>query len=448
MKTRMWALRVIQGGILTIAIGLPVIFNPLAEPAFEPVKIYLFYVTTVVMTTAALIARYTTNGHRLDVSLWKQWRIYGPLALLWMQAVIYALAAFWSTQDRKGLWGTVDNPFGAATMVMLVLFLTIVAFSIRRITQVYHIFHAILFGSVPVIVYAFIQYLGLDPLPWMTDSVSPVLSTLGRSNFLGAYLSMVVPITLFVALMADSPISRWRYVGLAMVQVGCLWLTQSRAGWVALGAGLITFLLFTFRTRRKLLALIPTVTLVTALGLWGMTVYPLPSGHLPSLHVGESTESASQAYVQWRLASWEARKVIWARTWKLYTQRALFGYGPGNFPSVFAAHYPEALRRFDSAHPLVDDPHNLLLDHLMSVGLVGTLPFVGGVAWILYRVATFTWRNPGVERQGGAAALGASTAYLVQAQFTPDVITTSAFFMLMLASGIALANMDKRWSHG
>jgi hypothetical protein len=38
---------------------------------------------------------------------------------------------------------------------------------------------------------------------WITDSVSPALSTVGQSNFLGAYLAIVAPFILFAMLAAE-----------------------------------------------------------------------------------------------------------------------------------------------------------------------------------------------------------------------------------------------------
>jgi hypothetical protein len=57
-------------------------------------------------------------------------------------------------------------------------------------------------GSAPVVAHGLVQAAGLDPLDWHTDAASPVLSTLGRANFLGSYLVLVLPLTLRQALLA------------------------------------------------------------------------------------------------------------------------------------------------------------------------------------------------------------------------------------------------------
>jgi O-antigen ligase len=102
------------------------------------------------------------------------------------------------------------------------------------------------------------------------------------------------------------------------------------------------------------------------------------------------------------------------------------------------AHYPAALGQYQAAGVVVDDAHNLLLNELMAGGLAGLLALLGVV--ISFYAATWrAWRRA-AERSWQvtlAAALAAMTAWLVQAQFNPQVIVLIALFWLLVAVAAA-----------
>lgn len=441
-----WWRSIVEAGGLAVAVALPLCFNPWATPPFEPAKVALFRGVTAAMAAATAIAWFRKPdlsdrlaGRRIWADL-QRWRVDNPMALpalAYVAACVLATAT--SIAPQMSLWGPGDNPQGTITMLCAVVFFLLIADGLQTRTQFDRMVTAMILGSVPVAVYGLGQFFGLDPLPWITDSVSPVLSTLGRSNFLGAYLAMVVPFTLLRIADGSEDISRIRYALVLALQIGCLWLTLARAAWFGFLGGALLFLgLLALRRRSR--ALWGIAVIVLFLGIWSytaMNVTALPRWGQPA--IGAQSEQG-MSFADLRVASVNARLTIWKTTLELVRGRWLLGYGPEQFTAVFMAHYPSELARFEGPQVVVNDPHNLFLDQLVAAGVIG-LAALFSVLIAFYRLALTTLHRCTDRRSESALAaiLGSVTAFVIQAQFNPDVIVLSALFWLILALGVVRA---------
>ncbi|MDW8270444.1 MAG: hypothetical protein RMN24_14890, partial [Anaerolineae bacterium] len=263
--------------------------------------------TAITRPSADRIPSIRLIPHRSEVG-----RVTAWWALLFAGAHLVATAL--SPDPRLSLWGSADSLHGAITTVCGVAFFLLLTDALRQGDRLDRMVTALLLGSVPVAVYGLVQYIGLDPLPWMTDSVSPVLSTMGRSNFLGAYLAMVVPFTLFRLVERHDAQSRLRYGFVLALQMGCLWLTLARAAWLALVAGCLCFLgLLAWRQRSRSLALWAMAVLVVGLGWYGiMDTVSLPRPDRRAMVT--EPNSSDIAFADLRTASVNARLAIWQTT--------------------------------------------------------------------------------------------------------------------------------------
>ncbi len=70
--------------------------------------------------------------------------------------------------------------------------------------------HVIILTAVPICLLGLAQAAGWQPLPVFTDARSPMTTTLGRANFTGAYLALLLPLTLTAARSATG---RWPRIG-------------------------------------------------------------------------------------------------------------------------------------------------------------------------------------------------------------------------------------------
>ncbi len=379
------------------------------------------------------LARWTGSksaglGHRDGEKAPLKTRLWVGSALSYGAA--YLLATAFSVSPEQSFWGSI-NQHGTMTVLTAVAFFLLVSGALCTRERISRMTTALLLGSVPVTVYAVVQYFGLDPLEWVSDSVSPITSTLGRSNFLGAYMAVVFPFTLF-RWMTD----RERRIGMvAILQVACLLMTQARAALVALTAGAsLFFAVLAYRQRSKLNRFVSVAILLAGAALFPITsnVDLSPPGHSPS-----HPPPPGMSFAEMRRETVKSRIEIWDNAMALIRERWLLGYGPDTFVDIYSVRFPPNIFQGNFGL-LVDDPHNLLLDHLVEVGIVGLIALLM-VIGLFYSdtAANLRHAQDRYNQALSAALLGSVTAFLVQAQFNPDIIVTRVLFWLALGMAAA-----------
>jgi O-antigen ligase len=428
---------VVAGAIL-LAIVLPSLVNPWAALPFEPVKVDFLRVSLVVLFAATLMVqrgrwwRQVLCGAPFPSAIRGQ-----PLGtqLMLAGAVLFALSNVLSTllsgDIPYSLWGGSDR-HGAITALCGVLLYLLLASQLRSSGQVLALLLALTAGSVPVCLYGFVQFTGFDPLAWQTDSVSPVLSTMGRSNFVAAYLAVIVPLTLVIAwrsLKVQAPSAKVAGTILVGLQVGCLALTEARAGWLAFVTGCAVFLAIACwpRGRRTVLLTVVLFAVSSSIMFWGLERALAPV--MESSPLAAPTASVAER----REESIGRRYTIWRHTLPLIGERWFAGYGPEMFMPVFNRRYPPGTL-YDGSDTIVDDPHNVVLELAVNIGLVGV------AAWLFmvcgYFIRLYQWprcEGDPLRRQLNAGLAGAMVAYLIQAQLNPDVVVLTMLYWLLLA---------------
>lgn len=161
-------------------------------------------------------------------------------------------------------------------------------------------------GSVPVSMYAMMQALGADPLVWRAVEGGPqVFSTLGNADYLSAWLGMVLPLALWLALRGGGSAAGWRVLGLAAWVLGlsAAIASGSLQGPVAGLAGSAIVVVF----RRPRRWIIPVTVVMCVIGL--------------SVVAGNPNARRS----------FETRRPIWAAAWRMAATAPIAGVGPGHF---------------------------------------------------------------------------------------------------------------------
>jgi O-antigen ligase len=442
-----------------ILLLLPLVFNPFSDGVFEATKVDFFRCFVGVMAVAFVLRTWFQDHlhlHRVVTIQQGTPKARRALSLLYFSVLTYGtihiVASFYSDDLTTSLWGD-GNKHGTVTTIVTLIFFYIISKGLPTRRETTRMIAALLIGTVPVSLYGIVQALGMDPLVWETDSYSPTLSTIGRSNFVGAYLSMAIPFTLFFFKSAvDSETSRflkqlpnekpgthvdlarqWRLIVLATIQLACLVLTQARAALLASMAGSVTFIgLLAYRARRqsylKLIFAISVIALGALLLVSTIDVTPQSSttlhGTIPDV----------------RKSTILSRLTIWRGALEIYGERWLLGYGPESFAGMFNTQFPPA-ETWGDPNIRIDDPHNIVLNHLIATGAIGALAFVmivgasSSLAAVNLRKAEGTY-----EQNLAAATAGSAMAFLVQAQFNPVIVTTQVLFWWTLALCAATAS--------
>lgn len=212
------------------------------------------------------------------------------------------------------------------------------------------------FGFACVVLSAFT----LTGIVGMVEEGKPRVTAFGQNpNRSALYMGTAVLALLGAGFAGVRPPLRPRLLaaGLGAVAIAALLNTGSRGGLLALGAGLWTLTLggkgFKVRFRNAFVALVGIV----GIG-WAALRSPIMIERLQRAQGGDLA----------------GREYIFPLSWGMFMERPIFGW------SAAGNSYELAARISDGVH-LTRDTHNLELELITTVGLVGTLPFLAALIW-------------------------------------------------------------------
>lgn len=243
----------------------------------------------------------------------------------------------------------------------------------------------VLWSSLIPTLYSFV-----DVALHMHDSSFRLQSTFAHANILAFYLTLILVLCLYVL---KSPLFKITPLGRAVIccytplLLGQLLLTQTRSAWLAC---FLIFVLYALLFERKYLLYLLLVPLAV------MSV-PSVSDRLSAL--GQGNEVVRYAHLNsfaWRLTLWESA-IAW-----MEPMRLIYGYGLGGF-----VHYTQIF--FELASGRNWDAHNVYVQFLFDMGIVGLLCYL----WLYARVLWTIQKFARMDRVSGFLLLTIIVQYLV-----------------------------------
>ncbi|MEK7201975.1 MAG: O-antigen ligase family protein [Patescibacteria group bacterium] len=220
-------------------------------------------------------------------------------------------------------------------------------------------------------------------------------------NFLAMYL---VPPTLvtggYLALTRNFRLLAWLIIPLVAIA-----LSQSQAGLLALGAGIVWLM------------------------LWGSSKSSVPSR---ATLIGVAVGAVAVLLVLWKWADDPARWLIWQKSWQMIKDQPILGIGPGQFQANFLL-LGDLGGQFATTLPYALHPHNLFLNVYLSTGLLGLI----GSVWFLAGLGKEFFRNTARSPLAIAAA-SALVAVLVHGLFDSTIFKNDLaiiFWLLVFLIG-------------
>ncbi len=399
---------------LLIALLTPLFVNLWVEQQFEASKIWLLRALVAVLVLFWLAG--WISGLR-PKPLPPQIRM--SLIVL---ALVLILSTLFSPNRYIAIFGTLDRANGVLTQISYLLLFACVATQIDA-RQGQRLLHAIVLTAVPIVLLGLLQASGWQPLPLLTDARSPMTTTLGRANFTGAYLALLLPLTLTAAQMAKTKAQRYGYAALFVLSILVIGLSQARAAWIAAVVGICV--LFWLRAAPRWSPRVRWISgLIGAAVVVGGLLLLLPQ----ALDAGGSIAA--------RLTIWRASlRLLWPRLW--------LGYGADTLELHFPSVYPPELVYYQGRGIVVDRAHNWLLDWSLNFGIVATGLFILLVALVVragWRQLTTTevgGERPPIDQDPAhswlTASIAALCAQLAGNLFLFDVAATAVVFWLLLA---------------
>ena len=242
---------------LSALVLTPLFFNVHSDRVFEPDKLTLLR-SLALLTTTLLIVKF------IDAKGWTQWR-----QLTWKDAnsiwrvpfvapivavvLIYLVSNYFSVTRSVSWAGSYQRLQGTYTTISYILIFFGVMFAIRNTAQIQRIATLAIVVSIPVALYGMLQRFGLDPLPWGGNVVTRVAGHMGNAIFIGAYIIMVIPLTLgriisaFTNILSDEDLNiadiirSSIYIFTLAIQLIALYMSGSRGPLLGLLVGLFAF---------------------------------------------------------------------------------------------------------------------------------------------------------------------------------------------------------------
>src|SRR5258708_1469473 len=298
-----------------------VLFDPRAYDTFTLPKVAVSETLTFAIAAAVLLV-IVKHPERLDLRAPQHLAValfLGAFALASVVALDKNMAVFGAQRRYLGLFHAVD--------LVVMYFAGAVLFS-RAIDRA-RLLLVIGASAVPVIVYAFVQHLGLDPLTYVEAATSGrAIGTIGQPDPAGAYFAIVAVTMLCPAALSWGAVVYPARIGVALVGVGALAgliFTQSRSGvvglifgWLAVGALLVVGR----RARRGLLV----GWLGTGfLGVVGVALSPIGARLSPEFLMRDTSTLG--------------RLELWSIATRLFLARPILAYGPDHLAPAF--HSPQ-----------------------------------------------------------------------------------------------------------
>ncbi len=136
------------------------------------------------------------------------------------------------------------------------------------------------------------------------------------------------------------------------------------------------------------------------------------------------------------------RLFTWKRSLKLVELRPLFGIGPDNFKTVFAAYFlDEAKEQFPSSGGNVDKAHNEFLDVLVDNGILGFAAFMAFFGFLLWK----SFRDTDRKNKLISPVFGITVvAYMAHAFFGYQLPIQSPCMWVMIGMCAAFINAEER----
>jgi len=385
--------KLIEAGWLVAAVVAPLFFNFYSYRSFEPDKVTLVRSIALVMATAWLIKalesglQSTTKRGEHRPSGVKRLLSKNPLAIpALILAGTYILTTITSVVPMISFWGAYHRPGGTYTILSYITIFFVMCHSLRTRQQLERLITTILLTSLPVSLYGILQHYDLDPLPWAVAGAARVRCTIGNPIFVGGYLIMVVPLTLyqlFDSLLAflhsggkggSASLLMGCYTLLLAAQLICILFTQSRGPFLGLMAAVFFFVvLLAVSERKRGLAL--TVIEVSVILMLFLILFNLPNSPLASLrdvpYIGRLGRIFGTGAFPGRMLIWQgAIEMVTADPW-----RTLLGYGPDSMFVAYNKFYPSKLIHYElGKRP--DRCHNQTFDALVTTGLIGFAAYI------------------------------------------------------------------------
>lgn len=394
---------------LAVAIT-PLIYLPNPINYSELPKLMFLVFITVVIFAIMIIIKDKENYlvHRED-------------KLIYLYILLLITSTFFSYNRRFSLLGYPTRYEGLTTILIYIFMYLLASRNFEFKKKYLKIF---ILTSIILSLYGVFQYFGFDPVykKWIRiEFIARGHSTFGNPNFLGTYLTLVLPIAVFSFVKSG----KWLYLFAAGSIYLSLITSFTRSGWLGSFSGLAMLLIFflKYKYNKKYLAIMIILFLVITVTMEiqtegrvisRMLSIPEDAGNVLTQGVGYENAGANRIF-------------IWKNVIPLIKESPFIGFGIETLGVVFSErHMDQIIAEYDR-RIIFDKAHNEYLHIAYSTGIPSLLVYLLFVFSILRRAIRKAKDNHMI-----IPIISSIVGYLVQAFFNISVVSVAYIYWIFL----------------
>lgn len=413
---------------ILIIVGLtPLFFNYFYPTSIDLSKIVIFKIFTMLLFFS-VIWRLSS----LELSINKNiWRILWPMILLF---IFLTLSLFLSIDITTSWFGSFERQEGLISWffyglwaILLILHFTGDSEEEKNL-KIRRLFIVASISGFLVSIYAILQIIGVDFITWSEPAklTGRAVSSFGQPNYLACWLLIILPFTAYLFFNTKNNLIRGLWSLFFVTELGALLATGSRSAF-------ITFLVisilwsFWFFNKKKILsfrkiAIIILSGLVLTLFFASFLLISNPSRFKELTNIKKST-----VYV---------RLELWKTGWQAFTKKPLFGYGLENQKEAYVKAYKVDWAIYARPNTYSDRAHNLILDTLLTSGIIGLVIFIYFLSWVYLNLLKAFKAN--LKNELPAFLIWSLSVYLFSLFFNFSITVTNIYFWLIVGLSIFL----------
>lgn len=290
------------------------------------------------------------------------------------------------------------------------------------------LFITIIYTSLLVSIFGILQYYRIDPIPvgmYLVPIEGSAFSTMGNQNFLGSYLVLVIPVSLYHYFINGKKFGLFAY-GIQFLTLLC---TNTRGAWIGAFSVLLIFLLlyklnygYSKQFLKKVIYTVFTSIII-------VVFYTVTTGdaflvRLLSIFIDFSKfiKKGDDSF-----SGGSNRIYIWQKVIELIKMRPIFGFGVETLGVVMDKFYKTQTIIVFGRYVTIDKAHNEYLHIAVSSGIPSLIAYLSFLYLELKKAFQRLKENPAYT-----ALLSAVIGYLIQAFFNVQVINVYYLFFAYL----------------
>jgi O-antigen ligase len=396
--------------LLVCILVTPLIITPWSDDYYYYPKIYFVYIVTLTIW----------GLYCLDEKGEKIKKDFLELTLIGY-IIICVLSTIFSIDRVRSIWGN----FGREEGLFAIIAYCLLFIAAKR----YYIFNQkhvefMLIPSLAVAIYGILQYFGFDPIPRDFIRIywkGRAFSTIGNPNFLGTYITLILPIFIFSYISSQKK----RYMLGICITFFALLCTLTRSAW--LGTLTAVFIQAWYVMRYKYNSKYFIIT-IGMLGFMALLFNFCSDGQLFDRFKSISEDAVQVVVKSSNYQNAGSNRVfIWERVLHLIKQRPILGYGLETLDIIFTKTYHDEIIASYGRLAIFDKAHNEFLNIAVSTGVTSLIFYITFILSAVYKAFKR------VESNNLVIPLLCSTiGYLVQAFFNISVVSVAYLYWLLL----------------